>query len=150
MSTLEERKVEKTFPVGKVVRAFRTMGEMKWELGKIKEYDKSSKDGSILGVLVKFFSDGVVIDYPIDVLTLGEESFVVDVPKEDVIRELWPVGVLVMIKLAVDHEWHVGSITRHHKYGIGIESTIGNTSLKYDSFSDDAKHPSLMRYKRKR
>ena len=98
--------VMRQFPVRKVVRAFRTNGGDGWGLARVKDYELDTEDGHPLGMLCQFFSDGSIIDYPFAVLTLGEESFVLDVDKKDVIRELWPVGTQAMANM-VGKGWTV-------------------------------------------
>lgn len=145
MSTLQVDKIMETFPVRKVVRAFRTTGAMNWDIGRVMGYEKHSKTGEPLGMIVQFFSDGGIIDYPFAVLNLGDDSFVVDVPKEDVIRELWPIDSMVMVHLG-GHPWMVAHVGRHTEYGISLDTNIGSTTFTWSDFTDDGQCAELKHF----
>lgn len=153
MSTLNDQctveQIMETFPIGKVVRGFRTAGRLDWQLGRIMGVERRSTDGEPLGLIVQFFSDGGKIDYPFELLNMTDESFVVDVDKRDVVREFWPVGLMAMARM-VGRGWIVCVVKAHTEYGIRLSMEGGETIFRWEDFGPDGRCAGLMKLKKKK
>lgn len=153
MSTMKEvARIVDEFHVGKVVSAFRTDAVLEWDYGRVVEHLRSTTGGAdeLSGIVVKFFSDGKTNEYPLSILYLdSEDSFVVDVLKEDVIRYVWPVGTLVMAHL-YEQVWETAHVVVHARDGLVMRTNRGSITFQWAHFMDDGRCADLKRLKIRR